>query len=186
MFRASIACFRIRNLAAGWWPTTFSRSATVGPHISTVGAALALERERMLFLKRFRSIKGATAEVWPGHYTPGVGLRRGQVNIRGSDRPTALFAANDLTALGALGAAREQGLIAGSDFALCGYDDIEIAAYGYISLTSISYSRKEGGRAARELLQARCAESTKPAQLVKVRPSIVVRGTSCAPPRDRR
>ncbi len=148
-------------------------------HIDGGGGAGSQER-REAFLRRFQSIKGATATVWTGHYTQASGFEAARALFAARDRPTAVFAANDLTALGALGAAREQNLIAGSDFALCGYDDIEIAAYGYISLTSVSYSRKEGGRVARELLQARCAEPMRPTRLVKVRPRLVVRGTSCA------
>jgi DNA-binding LacI/PurR family transcriptional regulator len=118
--------------------------------------------------------------VFPGDYTQASGFEAAKTLFSARVRPTAVFAANDLTALGALGAARLRGLIAGVDFALSGYDDIEIAAYDYISLTTVSYSRNEGGRIARQLLQARCAEAARPARVVKVRPKLVIRGTSCA------
>lgn len=147
-------------------------------HIDGGSGAGARERKEA-FLKRFQSTKGAAATVWPGRYTQASGFEAAKSMFSAGRRPTAVFAANDLTALGALGAARDLNLIAGVDFALCGYDDIEIAAYGYISLTTISYSRMEGGRIARELLQARCAEPLKPASTVRVRPKLVVRGTSC-------
>lgn len=67
-------------------------------------------------------------------------------------RPTAVFCANDLLALGVL-----QGLIAGGlrvpqDVALVGYDDIEFAAAATVPLTSIRQPREQLGRTAAELL----------------------------------
>jgi DNA-binding LacI/PurR family transcriptional regulator len=118
--------------------------------------------------------------VLPGDYTQASGYEAAKALFASGERPTALFAANDLMALGAMGAAREKGLIAGVDFALCGFDDIEVAAYGYISLTTVSYSRKEGGAIARELLQQRCTDPTRTPKVVKVRPRLLVRNTSCA------
>ena len=119
-----------------------------------------------------------------GDYTQASGYRAAKTLFANRDRPTAVFAANDLMALGAMGAAREEGLMAGEDFALCGFDDIEVAAYGYISLTTISYSRREGGAVARELLQRRCSEPTAAPKVVKVQPRLLVRNTSCVCARE--
>ncbi len=130
-------------------------------HLDGGGGAGAEERKQA-FLRRFRSVKGATAITLPGQYTQASGFEAAKTLFASDSGATAVFAANDLMALGALEAAREMGKIAGADFALCGYDDIEMAAYGFISLTSVSYSRNEGGRVARELLQARCADPRRP------------------------
>ena len=45
------------------------------------------------------------------------------------DRPTAIFAANDLMALGAIYAIQDAGLNVPKDIAVVGYDDREIASY---------------------------------------------------------
>jgi DNA-binding LacI/PurR family transcriptional regulator len=144
------------------------------------GSGAGAHGRKEAFLRRFRSIAGAATSVLPGDYTQASGYEAAKALFASGERPTALFAANDLMALGAMGAAREKGLIAGVDFALCGFDDIEVAAYGYISLTTVSYSRKEGGAIARELLQQRCTDPTRTPKVVKVRPRLLVRNTSCA------
>lgn len=92
--------------------------------------------------------------------------------------PTGLFAANDMMALGVLAAGSDLGLRPGNDFALVGFDDIDLAAYGYISLTSISYSRNEMGRIAGRLLQRRCDHQERPAEVIVLAPEIVVRKSS--------
>lgn len=67
-------------------------------------------------------------------------------------RPTAVFCANDLLALGVL-----QGVIAGGlrvpqDLALVGYDDIEFAGASTVPLTSVRQPREQLGRTAAQLL----------------------------------
>ena len=53
------------------------------------------------------------------------------------DRPTAIFCANDLMAIGAMDVARELGLDVPGDIALVGYDDIEAASLVTPSLTTV-------------------------------------------------
>lgn len=53
------------------------------------------------------------------------------------DRPTAVFASNDLMALGAWDVARESGLKVGKDIALAGFDDISEASTAPYSLTTL-------------------------------------------------
>jgi DNA-binding LacI/PurR family transcriptional regulator len=142
------------------------------------GAGAGAQRRREAFLKRCRSMQGASTVVVGGNYTQASGYKGALELFSKVEPPTAIFVANDLMALGVLGAARERGLRAGSDFSLCGFDDIELAAYGYISLTSISYSREEMGRAARRLLELRIGEPTLPPKVVELTPTLVVRETS--------
>ncbi|WP_019147042.1 LacI family DNA-binding transcriptional regulator [Timonella senegalensis] len=63
---------------------------------------------------------------------------------------TALFAATDTVALGAMHAARERGFVVGRDFAIVGVDDEEISAH--LGLTTIRQSPEQQGKAAAELL----------------------------------
>jgi len=67
-------------------------------------------------------------------------------------RPTAIFAANDAMAIGALCALRGAGLRVPEDIALCGFDDIPISRYVAPPLTTVSVAIDELGRRAFELL----------------------------------
>lgn len=66
-----------------------------------------------------------------------VAMRR-LLRDRAADRPTAIFACNDLMAMGALRAVHEVGLQVPRDVAVVGYDDIELAGYTQPALTTVA------------------------------------------------
>lgn len=68
--------------------------------------------------------------------------------------PVAVFAYNDVVALGVASAARERGMAIGRDVLLVGFDDIEGARFEQPSLTTVRIGVSEMGRAAAELLVA--------------------------------
>lgn len=69
--------------------------------------------------------------------------------------PTAIFAANDDMAAGAIGAICERGLSVPRDVSVCGFDDTPIARHIYPSLTTVRQPTREMGRlAGAELLKA--------------------------------
>lgn len=72
-------------------------------------------------------------------------------------RPTAVFAANDLLAMGALIALREAGLRVPEDIAVVGFDDIPAARLVAPSLTTVALFPQQLGRRAAELLFDRLA-----------------------------
>jgi LacI family transcriptional regulator len=72
-------------------------------------------------------------------------------------RPTAVFAGNDLMAIGALLALRAAGLGVPGDVAVVGYDDIPEAAVTCPALTTVAVPKYEMGRVAADLLLARIA-----------------------------
>jgi len=74
--------------------------------------------------------------------------------LDGADRPTALFCANDLMALGALDAARERKLAVPRDLSVVGYDDQDLARYTHPPLTTVLLPNYEMGRWAAENLIA--------------------------------
>ncbi|MFE1665736.1 LacI family DNA-binding transcriptional regulator [Microbacterium sp. P02] len=83
----------------------------------------------------------------PEAYDASVGL------LSASDRPTAIFAANDTLAIGALRARIELGLTA-ADVSIAGYDDIDLASHPIMSLTTVDqFGRESGIRAIRLLLE---------------------------------
>lgn len=71
-----------------------------------------------------------------------------------AERPDAVFAANDLIALGVLQALTAAGVRVPDDIALIGYDDISFAANAAIPLSSVRQPAHEMGRTAAELLLA--------------------------------
>jgi LacI family transcriptional regulator len=71
------------------------------------------------------------------------------------DRPTAVFCANDLMAIGAMDVARDAGLSIPGDLALVGYDDIDAATLVNPPLTTVVNPAYEAGQAAGGLLLER-------------------------------
>jgi len=117
------------------------------------------------------------------------GRRAGEriVGLPSRRRPTAVFCANDLVALGFLQQMTQQGLAVPDDMAIVGYDDIEFAGAAAVPLTSVRQPRYELGRTACELLlqeaidQQRGAASGEPGhhhRQVEFTPELVVRASS--------
>lgn len=69
-----------------------------------------------------------------------------------TERPTAIFAANDIMALGAIYAIQEAGLKIPADIAVVGYDDRDFSAWIRPALTTIRMPAYEMGQAAARLL----------------------------------
>ncbi|WTW98075.1 LacI family transcriptional regulator [Streptomycetaceae bacterium NBC_01309] len=96
-----------------------------------------------------------------------------------SDRPTAVFAVNDLAAIGAMGAARDLGLTPGVDFALVGFNDTPVAAELPVPLSSVRSPMAELGRIAVRQLLLRLAGGRAGSR--RLPPELVVRGSSGSP-----
>jgi LacI family transcriptional regulator len=98
------------------------------------------------------------------------------------DRPTAVFAGNDLSAIGTMEAAQEMGLDVPGDVSVIGFDDIPEAARTTPALSTVRQPIQQMGSAAVRLLRAlmdgRIPETTH----VRLPTSLVIRGTT-APPR---
>ena len=68
------------------------------------------------------------------------------------DRPTAVTCYNDLVAIGVMRALRELGLRVPEDVSVVGYDDIDMASYAAVPLTTVRVPKREIGRQATEIL----------------------------------
>ncbi len=99
-----------------------------------------------------------------------------------SPRPTAIFAVNDMTAIGAMGALRDLGIEVGRDVAVVGFNDINIAADLPTPLTSVRSPLTEMGAAAAGLLLGRLGQEQtgSRAEHVETRlaPQLIVRESS--------
>lgn len=81
-----------------------------------------------------------------------VGGYQGMQQLLRSDAPSAVFAANDLMAIGAMKAIRDAGLRIPKDIAVVGFDDIPAAQLVTPALTTIHQDQEGIGRRAAELL----------------------------------
>jgi len=111
-------------------------------------------------------------------FTQAAGYKAGLRILRRRTRPTAIFAANDVTALGVLQAAEELGLRVPDDLSLVGYDDISYAALPRIELTTVAQPSFEMGKIAAEwLLSVIGGKRRRPLHRL-LKPRLVVRRTT--------
>jgi LacI family transcriptional regulator len=87
-----------------------------------------------------------------GDFTEKGGYEAMKIILGMEELPTAIFAANDLMALGAMAAIREAGLIIPDDIALIGIDDIPASKLVHPTLTTINQHQEKGGMVAAEML----------------------------------
>ena len=97
--------------------------------------------------------------------------------INEGDLPTAIFAVNDPTAIGAMQAMDEAGIQPGEDIAMIGSGNIHYGDMLRVPLTTVSWSRGEMGQSAMRLLVQMIEGNNRDAanQKVILSPSIVVR-----------
>ncbi|MET7799636.1 LacI family DNA-binding transcriptional regulator [Streptomyces decoyicus] len=99
-----------------------------------------------------------------------------------AERPTAVFAFNDISGVGALSAAQELGLEVPADLSLVGYDNTYLARIRHLWLNSVNNASHEVGRRAARCLLDRMERPDAPAGQQLVAPELEIRG-STAPPR---
>ncbi|HJR13517.1 MAG TPA: LacI family DNA-binding transcriptional regulator [Rhodanobacteraceae bacterium] len=95
---------------------------------------------------------GATARYLKGDYSEESGYHAGRALLSGRKRPDAVFAANDMMAIGCLSAFNEAGVQVPDEIALAGFDDIPIARYTHPPLTTVHVRIAQLGHAALERL----------------------------------
>lgn len=110
--------------------------------------------------------------------------RAATLELMSSSRPpTAIFAVNDMTAIGVMGALRDLGYTAGRDVAVVGFNDIPIAADLPIPLTSVRSPLREMGNAAARLIIDRLKEplsarAPNSSSQIRLHPGLIVRESS--------
>ena len=154
-------------------------------HIDGGEGAGALER-RHGYEAAMRKLKlGDDVVIGRGAYTEAGGYQGARELLERRPRPTAIFAANDLAAIGALNAIEESGLRVPQDISLVGYDNTSLAAMRHLSLTTVHQPRHDIGQMAMDLLVERIRGVRVKARRVVLAPTLVVRSTTAPPPRER-
>lgn len=196
---------RLRTFAAEAPTVVVARRDVAGPRIDTIagddvaGAGLAVDHLVALGHTRIACLTGgdnpvsrdrergyreamarhgldANIVVVPGGLTDAAGYAAARVALE--QRPTALFAANDLAAMGALAAVHEAGLGVPEDVSVVGYDGIAIGALRRVDLTTVAQPLHEMGALAANRLLDRIAQPDASAEHVVVPTTLAVRGTT--------
>ena len=100
--------------------------------------------------------------------------------LANAERPTAVFCANDIQAIGAMYECQEAGVRVPQDMSIVGFDDLPIARYVSPQLTTIRVPAAEmGARAARSIIDAiEAGGEVSPCELAT---DLIVRGTTAPP-----
>jgi LacI family xylobiose transport system transcriptional regulator len=120
--------------------------------------------------------------VREGTFHHEAGYAAGRDLLALPDRPTAVFAGNDLQALGVYEAARERGLRIPEDLSVVGFDDLPLARWVGPPLTTVRQPLVEMAETAARLALDLGRGEQPAATRVDLATSLVVRSSTAAPP----
>lgn len=134
-------------------------------------------------------VKAAGLELKPewirrGDFEAEPGAAAAREILAGKDRPTAIFAANDESALGVLNAARALGLRVPQDLSVVGFDDFRLAGRTTPKLTTVRQPAEAMANAAMEHL-ARRIEGLEAEPLGEWPTTLVVRESTGPAPKPK-
>lgn len=141
----------------------------------THGAVAQLRREAY---RDVMTAHGLEITVEQADMTEEGGYRAAVRLLGGAGRPTAVFAVNDISCIGAMSAAHELGLRVPQDVSMVGYDNTSLAQVRHLWLTSIDNASMEVGRRSGRALIRRMADPSLPAEEQLIRPTLRVRGST--------
>lgn len=119
--------------------------------------------ERLAGLEDAVAGTGARVSVLPARglsIEDGLDAAASVLALPAVDRPNAIFAANDMVAIGVLTGLLRHGISVPGDIALVGFDDVEQAHQSVVPLTSVRQPGYELGRSAGEMLLAQLTDPT--------------------------
>lgn len=118
--------------------------------------------------------------IYKGDFKIEGGRRAAYEMIEGGQLPTAVVAANDLTALGAMQEFRVAGLRIPQDISIVGFDDIAFASLTDPPLTTVCLPRTELGRRAVEALMTTIEHPERQGVEIHIPTYLVMRGSTAA------
>jgi LacI family transcriptional regulator len=127
-------------------------------------------------------LKLPAGQAYYGFFTQQSGYDMTRQAMAKTPKPTALFAANNFIAIGALKALQDSGVRVPDDVALVGFDDLPPALITFPFFTVAAQPAYEMGKKATEILLSRLSnESSQPFQEIILPAEIVVRKSSGEP-----
>lgn len=140
----------------------------------------ARERRRGYIDALAEHLPGAQPWILPGDFNEASGHAAAVELAAAEQRPDAVFAANDMMALGCLSAFKQAGIKMPQQIALAGFDDIPLSRYVQPSLTTVRVNiARLGGRAMSALSDA-IGKDAAPAASVSLQPELIVRESTDA------
>jgi LacI family transcriptional regulator len=126
---------------------------------------------------------GSVDLEFEGDFSEEAGYRAGVRILELAQRPTAVFAANDGMAIGALSAFRDAGVRVPDDISLAGFDDIPISRFTAPTLSSVRVPIAELGAMAITRLLHTLDTGNRPEHMHRTLATTPVFRQSCCPPR---
>lgn len=120
--------------------------------------------------------------VQVGAYVPEIAVDAARRLLTGRTRPTAVFAANDLSAIATIEVAGELGLRVPEDLSVVGFDNVPESALCTPPLTTVDQPIRQMGQRAVELLVRLIGGETPDGVHVTLETRLVVRQSTAAPP----
>ena len=149
-------------------------------HIAGYGAVGELRRRSFEATMRAHGL-AEEAVVEASDLTEEGGYRTTVRLLSRPDRPTAVFAFNDIAAIGAVSAAEELGLSVPRDLSVVGYDNTSIARLRHVWLTTVDNASHEVGRRAARCLLDRFEGRGGEGRTDLAAPVLEIRGTTAGP-----
>jgi len=131
---------------------------SLGHHaIAHIGGPSSLKVSQERHQGYLDALRAAGVSETPGlhveaDFTEEGGRQAGLTLLDGGDAFSAVFAANDLMAIGAMAGLKERGVLVPSKVSVVGFDDIHLAAYTSPALTTVRQPTYEMGRRAAQIL----------------------------------
>jgi DNA-binding LacI/PurR family transcriptional regulator len=113
--------------------------------------------------------------------TPELGYPYGKELLARNVPFTALFAYNDISAIGAMRAFQEAGIRIPHDISVVGFDDISLASFSIPTLTTVRQPLLKMGRIAAQTVVDRIEERSSFVPEIAVEPELVIRNSTAGP-----
>ncbi|MCI1019061.1 LacI family DNA-binding transcriptional regulator [Microbacterium sp. C5A9] len=118
-----------------------------------------------------------------GRYELEATRESARVMLGGDSRPTAVFAANDLSAIAVVDVAHQLGLRVPADLSVVGFDDVPEATRRALPLTTIQQPMRRLGAVAADMVVTLLSGGEIDEMNVILPTRLIVRATTAAPPR---
>ena len=134
---------------------------------------------------RTNHIPEAPGLIYQGDFSQPDGYAGASFLLDQPDPPTAIFASNDVMAMGVMDAVRNRNLRIPEDISILGFDDIPQASHIHPALTTINQPLEKMGRVAAQMLVDLLHHPEKVADRIELPTQLVVRDSCSSPRLDR-
>jgi LacI family transcriptional regulator len=147
-------------------------------HLSGGSGSISADRKTGYIRAMKRHGLSAEIEIIHGDFTEGAGITAARTLLARTQRPTAVCAANDRSAIGLLDELRRAGLDIPGDIAVAGYDDSILSQLTHIDLTTASQQPRQQAAEAVKAVVERLDDHRSERRNIVLQPKLIVRRTT--------